>query len=314
MHVVVTGGAGFIGSHLVDALVADGHRVRVLDDLSSGVLDDVAAEADFVEGDVADADLVAKVLDGAEVVYHQAAHRAVFRSVEDPLATDTANVHGTLAVLKAAVDGGVRRVVYASSSSVYGGATERPTPETAPLLPRSPYAVSKLAGEHYCRVFSELFGLETVALRYFNVYGPRQRANSPYAAVIPLFIDAAQRRVPAVVHGDGLQTRDFTFVGDVVRANVAAAAADAAIVEGKAYNVAGGQEHTLLELLDAVARHAGGQAAPTHVEPRPGDVRYACADVGAAARELGFRARVGLDEGLAATVGWFRQQGDASNG
>ena len=305
MHVTVTGGAGFIGSHVVDALVADSHRVRVYDDLSTGFFENVAPEADLVEGDVADAGSVVRAVSGADVVFHQAAHRAVFRSVEDPLATDTANVHGTLTVLKAAADAGVRRVVCASSSSVYGGASMRPTPESAPLLPRSPYAVSKLAGEHYCRVFAELFGIETVALRYFNVYGPRQRSDSQYAAVIPLFVDALERGEPAVVHGDGLQTRDFTFVGDVVRANVAAATADAGAVSGKAYNVAGGNEHTLLELLELTGRLLGIEPARVHVEPRPGDVRHTCADVALAARDLGFRARVGLEEGLRATLAWF---------
>jgi UDP-glucose 4-epimerase len=298
VQVTVTGGAGFIGSHLVDALVADGHAVRVVDDLSTGRLGNLAPQADLVEGDVTDADVVRKALDGAEVVYHQAAHRAVFRSVEDPLSTDAANVHGTLTVLKVAIDVGVRRVVYASSSSVYGGATERPTPESATLVPRSPYAVSKLAGEHYCRVFAELFGLETVALRYFNVFGPRQRAETRYAAVVPLFADALWRGEPAVVHGDGLQTRDFTYVDDVVRANVAAAAADASVVSGKAYNVAAGSEHTMLDVLAAIARRLGVEPARTHVDPRPGDVRHTCADVRAAARDLGFRARVALEDGL----------------
>lgn len=308
MQITVTGGAGFIGSHLVDALVADGHHVRVCDDLSTGFADNVAPEADLVEGDIADSSVVQKALDGAEVVYHQAAHRAVPRSVEDPLATDTANVHGTLTVLKLAKDAGVRRVVYASSSSVYGGAIQRPTPESAPLSPRSPYAVSKMAAEHYCRVFSELFGLQTVALRYFNVYGPRQRPDSQYAAVIPIFVDALRRGEPVVVHGDGLQTRDFTFVDDVVRANLAAAAADAAKVSGKAYNVASGNEHTLLDLLAAIARHLGVEPEREHVAARAGDVRHTCADATAAARDLGYRAEVGLDDGLAATIRWFQER------
>src|SRR5205823_14493336 len=193
-------------------------------------------------------------LAGCEVVFHPAAHRAVLRSVEDPLATDTANVHGTLTVLAAARDAGVRRVISASSSSVYGGAAARPTPEDTPLIPRSPYAVTKLTGEHYCRVFTELHGLETVALRYFNAFGPRQRPDSMYAAVIPLFIDALRNGRRPTVHGDGKQSRDFTFIADVVAANIAAAHAPAEECSGKAYNIACGDEWSLLQLLDSLGQ------------------------------------------------------------
>jgi nucleoside-diphosphate-sugar epimerase len=276
--------------------------VRVLDDLSTGHRDNVNAHAELIEANISDAVAVRRAVEGCEVVFHQAAHRAVLRSVEDPLATDTANVHGTLTVLDAAHAGGVRRVVSASSSSVYGGAAMRPTPETAPLLPRSPYAVTKLTGEHYCRVFSELHGLETVALRYFNVYGPRQRPDSMYAAVIPLFIDALRNGRPPIVHGDGHQSRDFTFIDDTVAANLAAATAPADAASGNAYNIACGGEYSLLELLAHLGEIIGVNVEPQHTEPRAGDVRHSCADVAAAARDLSWKANVSFRDGLAATV------------
>jgi UDP-glucose 4-epimerase len=306
MRALVTGGAGFIGSNLVDALVNAGDDVVVLDDLSTGFAANVHRDATVVEGEVSDPAAVARAVAGCEVVFHQAAHRAVLRSVEQPLDTDRANVGGTLTVLVAARDAGVRRVVCASSSSVYGGAEQLPTPETAPLVPRSPYAVSKLAGEHYGRVFWELFGLETVALRYFNVYGPRQRPDSRYAAVIPLFVDALLRGLPPEVHGDGLQSRDFTFITDAVAANLRAAEAPAQRCAGRAYNVAGGASYSLLELLAILERLIGVEVTPSRVAPRPGDVRHTRADVGAAAADLGHHPAVPFEEGLARTVEWFR--------
>ena len=302
MRCLVTGGAGFIGSNLDDALIARGDEVCVLDDLSTGRRDNVNAKADLIEAEVSDPAAVRSAIAGCEVVFHQAAHRAVLRSVEDPLATDTANVHGTLTLLDAAQAAGVRRLVYASSSSVYGGADLRPTPETAPLLPRSPYAVTKLAGEHYCRVFTELHGLETVALRYFNVFGPRQGPDSMYAAVIPLFIDALRNGRRPVVHGDGQQSRDFTYIEDVVAANLAAAAAPAALASGHAYNIACGGEYSLLELLDHLSEIIGVKVEPEHTDPRAGDVRHSCADVSAAARDLSWKANVTFRDGLARTV------------
>jgi UDP-glucose 4-epimerase len=218
------------------------------------------------------------------------------------LSTDTANVHGTLTVLEAARAAGVRRVVYASSSSVYGGAETRPTPETALSLPRSPYAVTKLTGEHYCRVYTELHGLETVALRYFNVFGPRQRPDSMYAAVIPLFIDALRNGKPPIVHGDGKQTRDFTYISDVVAANIAAASAPAAAAAGNAYNIANGGEYPLLDMLDILQELLRTSIMPEHTDPRPGDVRHTCADPTAAARDLGWSAQVSFSDGLAKTL------------
>jgi UDP-glucose 4-epimerase len=307
MRSLVTGGAGFIGSHLVDALVAAGHEVVVVDDLSTGSAANVAAGVELVVGSIAEEALVRDAIVGCEVVFHQAAHKAVLRSVEHPLTTDLANTHGTLTVLQAARDAGVRRFVHASSSSVYGGVASVPTPETAPLLPKSPYAVSKLAAEHYCRVFHELYGLETVALRYFNVYGPRQRPDATYAAVIPLFVDALLKGQAPVVHGDGMQSRDFTYVSDVVAANLAAAEALATRCAGKVYNIAAGETWSLLELLRIFGNLLGVEPQPSFADARPGDVRISQADARAAAEDLAFRCEVGLAEGLQRTVQWLRQ-------
>jgi UDP-glucose 4-epimerase len=305
VRALVTGGAGFIGSHLVDALLARGDEVVVLDNLATGRLENVPDDAQLIEGDVADEAAVARAVSGCEVVYHQAALGSVARSVERPLHSDHANVHGTLAVLQGAHRAGVRRVVIASSSSVYGGATQVPTPESAALLPRSPYAVTKLTGEHYARVFWELHGLETVCLRYFNVFGPRQRPDSEYAAVIPLFIDALVRGTAPVVHGDGCQSRDFTFVADAVQANVCAAGAPAGRCAGKAYNVARGQPVSLLELLAVLQAEVGMAVTPEHDDPRPGDVRHSHADIGAARRDLGYEPAVTFRDGIARTLAWF---------
>jgi nucleoside-diphosphate-sugar epimerase len=309
MRVLVTGGAGFIGSHIVDALVGRDDEVVVLDDLDTGTRDNVHAGARLVIGSVADADVVADAIQGCDVVFHQAAHKAVLRSVERPLTTDTVNTHGTLTILKAALDAGVGRVVHASSSSVYGGAVTLPTTEAEPANPRSPYAVSKLAAEHYCRVFSELYGLETVALRYFNVYGARQRPDSTYAAVIPLFADALIHGRSPIVHGDGLQSRDFTYISDVVDANLAAAHAPAACCAGRAYNIGGGESSTLLDLLRILGEVLGVEPKPEFADARPGDVRHSRADASAADRDLGFRTRVGLAAGLERTVDWLRSLG-----
>jgi Nucleoside-diphosphate-sugar epimerases len=306
VRALVTGGAGFIGSNLVRRLVGDGHEVRVLDDLCTGYRENVPSGVELIVGDVADETVVRTAMDGVEVVFHQAARRSVIGSVEHPLRTDTANVHGTLAILDAARLAGARRVVSASSSSVYGGAGQMPTPERAPLIPRSPYAVSKLAAEHYCRVYAELHGLETVSLRYFNIYGPRQRPDSAYAAVIPLFIEAlADGRAPTV-HGDGGQSRDFTFIEDAVAANVAAATAPASACSGKAYNVAGGHRYSLLDLLEILGRIQGVVAEPEFTDARAGDVRHSEADISAAATDLGYRPSVSFEQGLRRTVDWFR--------
>jgi UDP-glucose 4-epimerase len=305
MRTLVTGGAGFIGSNLAERLLAGGAEVRIFDNLSTGFRENVPAGAKLLEGDIRDEAAVRAAVAGVEVVFHHAAHRAVLQSVENPLSTDLANTHGTLLVLKAAQDAGVRRVVAASSSSVYGGAKQLPTPESAPLVPRSPYAVSKLAGEHYCRVWAELFGLETVALRYFNVFGPRQRPDSAYAAVIPLFTHALRSGARPAVHGDGLQSRSFAYVDDVVDANLAAAASPAEACSGKVYNIAGSRSYTLLELLDELGAILGVEVVPEHTAPRAGDVRHSSADLTAAGRDLGWQPKISFPDGLRRTVEWF---------
>ena len=305
MRALVTGGAGFIGSSLAAALVSSGHEVRVLDDLSSGFLANVPAEAELITGDVADPATVRAAMAGVDQVFHQAALRAVLRSVNDPVSTDRVNTHGTLVVLKEALDAGVKRVAYASSSSIYGATEVFPTPESTPLNPLSPYAVSKLAGEQYCRVFAELYGLETVSLRYFNVYGPRQRPDSAYAAVIPLFMEAVRTGEAPIVHGDGHQSRSFTYIDDVVAANLAVAEAPAGACQGQAYNIAGATAHSVLDVLGLVTGLFEADVRPVHTEPRPGDVRRTWGDPTAAAEAFGFKAAVDLPEGLARTVDWF---------
>ncbi len=236
------------------------------------------------------------------MVFHQAALGSVARSVEAPLNTDRANVHGSLAILEAARRAGVRRVVAASSSSVYGGVAPLPSSESFPPSPRSPYAVTKVALEHYSRVYAELMGIETVCLRYFNVFGPRQRPDAAYAAVVPLFIDALLEGVRPTVHGDGLQRRDFSFIADVARANLLAADAPAEQCSGRVYNVSGGLPATVLELLDLVGQLTGVTPDPVHDEQRTGDVRNSQADLSAARADLGYVPSVSLEDGLRVTV------------
>jgi nucleoside-diphosphate-sugar epimerase len=310
MRALVTGGAGFIGSHLVDALVDLDADVVVVDDLSSGRPENVNRAARLVQADILDKAAVDEAMAGCDVAFHQAARRAVLQSIEQPLETDRVNVAGTLTVLMAARDAGVRRVVFGASSSVYGGSATLPTPESAFPNPRSPYAVTKYAGEQYCRVFTQLDGLETVALRYFNVYGPRQRPDSRYAAVIPLFIGALASGRPPEVHGDGRQSRHFTFVADAVRANLCAAEA-AADCSGGVYNVAGDRAHTLLEVLAILEGTLGARVEPVHTAPRVGDVRHSLADLTAAKRDLGYEPTVALPEGLGLTVESFTKQAAA---
>ena len=305
---LVTGGAGFIGSHIVEELVHRGERVRVLDNFSTGRRKNIAPflkHIDLIEGDLRDLPSVRQAVEGTDYVLHQAALPSVPRSVADPLASNAANVTGTLNLLVAARDVGVRRVVYASSSSVYGDNPLLPKQEDMLPQPKSPYAVSKLAGEHYCRAFTEVYGLETVSLRYFNVFGPRQDPASQYAAVIPLFITAMLQGVPPTVHGDGHQSRDFTYVSNVAHANLLAAAAPD--IAGRVFNAACGQRYTLMDLIAILNDFLGVQIVPVHTDPRPGDVRHSLADITAAREALGYRAEVSFREGLQLTADWYRE-------
>ena len=300
---VVTGGAGFIGSSLVRALLQEGGRVRVVDDFSTGRRGNLPDGVDLLEGDVAR--IADEAVRGADVVYHLAAIPSVPRSVERPLETQHATGEATLAVLRAAARAGVRRVVYASSSSVYGDTPSLPKREDMPPRPLSPYAVAKLGGELYARSWAQRGAPETVSLRFFNVFGPRQDPDSPYAAVVPIFIRCLLEGRPLPVYGDGAQTRDFTFVGDVVRGIILAGAVPG--ISGRVYNLAGGRPVAVAGLGRALAKLLGAEARMEFRPPRPGDIRDSWADVSAARRDLGFGAATPLEEGLGATLEWFRR-------
>ena len=304
---LVTGGGGFIGSHLVEALLSDGYDVRVLDNFSTGDrknLLEVAGEIEIVEGDLRSFERVLTATRGCEIVFHQAALPSVPRSVQDPLTSSSVNVTGTLNVLLASRDNDVRRVVYASSSSVYGAIPSEVKSEDLPVAPLSPYGVSKLAGEAYCTSFAEVYGLETVSLRYFNVFGPRQSPISEYAAVIPSFLSAALMEERPTIYGDGEQSRDFTFVANVVQANLLAATVDD--LAARVFNVGCGHKITLNRLLASVAEIVEQPLDPVRREARAGDVRVSVADVSRARRELGYEPTVQLHEGLVRTYEHLR--------
>jgi len=303
MTILVTGGAGFIGSRLAAHLALLGHDVKVLDNLATGRRSNVPEGVELVEGDIQSYERVHNAVAGCEVVFHQAALPSVSRSVQDPLTSNATNVTGTLNVLLASRDAGVRRVVFASSSSVYGGGAELPAREDATPTPISPYATAKLACEGYCRSFGEVYGLETVALRYFNVYGPRQDPRSEYAAVIPSFIEALLAGEAPTIFGDGEQSRDFTFVEDVVEANVLAM--DAPGVAGQVINVARGEQTTLNSLLEELQGIIEVDVDARYAPPRAGEVRHSLADNTRARRVLGWEPQVDLREGLLRTVQHF---------
>lgn len=304
---LVTGGAGFIGSHIVEALLARGDTVRVLDDLSTGYARNIpsAKGIEFIQGSVCDAEAVAQAIRGAELVFHQAALASVPRSVENPLATHAACVTGTVTVLDQARRAGVRRVVYAASSSAYGNSAWAAKRETDPPAPLSPYAAAKLAGELYCQAFYHSYGLETVGLRYFNVFGPRQDPHGAYAAVIPAFIMKLSAGERPVIFGDGMQSRDFTYIANVVSGNLAAASAPGAA--GRIFNVASGKSYSLLELVSALQQVLGVTIEPLFEPARIGDVKDSLADISQAHRDLGYSPTVDFHAGLKHTAAFYRQ-------
>ncbi len=300
---LVTGGAGFIGSHIVERLVEMGEPVRILDNFSTGKRENLAGVLDrieIVEGDLRDPEAVRRAVTGVRTVFHQAAVPSVPRSIADPETTMDVNVMGTLNLLQAARDAGCKRIVFASSSSVYGNTPVLPKTETMTPSPLSPYAVSKLTGEHLCSVFTHVFGLETVSLRYFNVFGPRQDPHSQYAAVIPKFVQALKTGDEPTIFGDGEQSRDFTYVANVVDANLRAATADG--VAGRVFNVASGRAVSINTLLATIAERMGVEARPRYCPPRPGDVRDSLADIAAARECLGYQVSVPFEDGIAQTV------------
>jgi len=304
---LVTGGAGFIGSHIVTRLVSKGKYVRVVDDLSTGKaarLDGVRQSIDFLHGDLADEEISEAAVRGIDYVLHQAAIPSVQRSINDPVGTNKANVSATLNLLESSRKANVRRFVYAASSSAYGDAEVLPKLESMPVNPLSPYALQKWVGEHYCKLYHKLYGLQTISLRYFNVFGPAQDPHSEYSAVIPKFITALLDEKPITVYGDGEQSRDFTYVENVVEANLLAAEASSAA--GIMCNIGCGERVSLNTLIRLLEENIGVRAEVTYAEPKAGDVRHSLADIAAARRVLGYEPKVMLNEGLKRTVEAFR--------
>jgi len=310
LPVCVTGGAGFIGSHLVDALVERGAQVSVIDDLSNGRIENLSRHAGrvrFVQGSILDERALREAIGSARVVFHEAALGSVPMSVEQPALFHEVNATGTLRVLEEARRAGVKRVVYAASSSAYGDSESLPKRETDAPAPMSPYAASKLAGEDLVRAYANCYEIDGVSLRYFNIFGPRQRGDSAYAAVVPAFIEALLHGEPAVIYGDGGQTRDFTSVANAVGANLLAGAS-AKPLRGEVINIACGERYSLLELLRMVATILRAEPAVEHRHARAGDVRHSQADIEAARQMLGYDVEVGFEEGLRQTIDWFRSQ------
>ena len=315
MRYLITGGAGFIGSHLVEHLVAAGDDVTVLDDLSSGRRANLAAvrgQIRFIRGSVTDLNTCRRAVERVDCVLHHAAVTSVQRSVDEPVVTHQVNATGTLNVLLAARDKGVRRVVYAGSTSAYGNPATLPNSEEHVTRPLSPYAASKLAGEDYCVACQATYGLETVVLRYFNIFGPRQDPNSQYAAVVPRFITTALAGEPPTIFGDGKQTRDFVFIANVVHANLLAARAPAADVSGQVFNIGSGKGVSVNQLWEHIRRLAGVPLAPVHTQGRAGEVRDSVAELTRAGRLLGYAPIVDFEEGLRQTIAFYRARRDAA--
>ena len=309
MKILVTGGAGFIGSHIVERLVREGHEVKAYDNLSSGKRENLAAVAsdvELVEADVRDAPQLDFYAAGCDVIFHEAAVVSVPYSVEHPQETHDVNIQGTLNVLHAAKRRGVKRVVFACSAAVYGDDPEMPKRENMRPQPMSPYGIEKLTSEYYLSVWSQLYGVETVSLRYFNVFGERQDPGSPYSGVISIFVDRALRGAGVTLFGDGGQTRDFVYVGNVVDANVRAATTPG--VAGRAYNVGCGDKTTLLQLLDTIERIVGSKVERTHAPPRAGDIRESIADISKIRAELGYAPAVGVEEGLRRLIAHIKER------
>jgi UDP-glucose 4-epimerase len=312
---LVTGIAGFIGSHIAHELLRQGHGVRGVDNFVTGKRENVAdfgGKIDFREADLRDAAAMREACRGVDYIFHEAALASVPRSVKDPVATNDANVTGTLNLLMAARDAGVKRVIYAGSSSAYGDTPTLPKREDMLPNPISPYAVSKLAGEHYMASFYRVYGLETVTLRYFNVFGPRQAADSPYSGVLAKFITQMLDGKQPTIFGDGEQSRDFTYVENVVQANLRACAAPADAVAGRVFNVALGSRYTLNQTFDLLKKIIGYSGAATFGPERQGDVKHSQADISAAKQAFGFAPNVGFEEGLRKTVAWYRSQTETS--
>ncbi len=306
--VLITGGAGFIGSNLAHALLDQGDQVRILDNLSTGRRINLAAIEDRIDlriADMRDAEAVADAMKGVDYVLHQAAMPSVARSVQDPIASCSVNIIGMLTVLEAARAEGVKRIVFAASSSAYGETPVLPKVETMEPLPLSPYGIAKVTGEYFCKVWTNLYGLDCVALRYFNVFGPRQAPDSDYAAVIPLFVTLMQQGKAPTVNGDGGHTRDFCYIDNVVEANLKALTAEAA--PGNIYNVACGDRVSLLDLIDAINSALGTDIQPNHGPERAGDIRDSLADITAARRDLGYTASVDFREGLRRSIAWYAE-------
>jgi nucleoside-diphosphate-sugar epimerase len=304
---LITGGAGFIGSHLVENLVKQGHKVRVLDNFLTGKRENIAeflGDIDLIEGDIRDLETCRQSLEGVDFVLHQAALPSVPRSIEDPLLNNDINTRGTLNLLLAAKEKKVQKFVFASSSSVYGDDETLPKREGVEGVPLSPYAVTKLVGEKYCQVFSRVFGLSTVSLRYFNIFGPRQDPFSQYAAVIPLFITKIIQGERPVIFGDGEQSRDFTYVDNIVAAN--RLAIEVSGISGEVINVACGDKTTVNQLFEAIRKLLQKDLAPIHEEPRPGDIRHSFADIAKAQGVLKYEPKISLSEGLQETIRWYQ--------